>query len=465
VAVESDARVDAIFVDDFLKDDKGKMSRLAHLSVPILRELAGDYCMIVAFSQDWPVELEYTSSLRDLGADFTEDRPAVVKQSHLWADRARALAKSRLTPMELNIEQTLRTRAAVEAIGEDSVKLVIKSLIGTRDASIAALAGGMSGDFVFRVARSGAGPGTPEENYVLKVSRDESALSKELNGAPAQSTQFLAVGLTQMSNGPVNGWWAGIGPLVPNNRTLEDLIVSTSSDRTIDRTARTLWKATMCRAFRVATTLEPELLRLHRLSARFAFAIDGTCTEVGILVRKVFGLKTLADEIEFVRLNVTRKEGTIWPFRSDDELWCESHGDFHPRNVLWSANSPFVIDWARAGLAPRCTDVACMATDLFIRVAEPTARENWDMSRTESDLETTWSALSARKRLPRSARPGVKFAAALFDAAVEEGALIPELHRALTFQMLRYARFSSLPLPRRALALACAARLVRAHNG
>jgi hypothetical protein len=446
---------DSVFIDDRMMED-GRKVRLANVTIHAVRGALPDV-YIVAYSAQPANKAGYFDTLMSYGANAAKAFQDILKEMPDWPARIREHGEDRLRSVSVKRPDDVATRAALETLGESVFQRVVLELIGSGEAVIQSLSGSMSGDTVLHLRLSSP---NVERDYVLKFSRSEAGLLRELRGLPRHD--FHGVGLEKTTPTPVDGWWAGVAEFVPKARTLEQLLLRLGSANGAHGYARILWNDLLASQVLQAAKPTPAVPSAVSLSSAFVHSVNCSSEHVAEALRVLHGKRRLASEITQLAARTSDREGAVWPFRMDEELWSYCHGDFHARNLLWIRGVPFLIDWARASEAPRCTDICCLVVDIVVRAPQLRLARQWSMTQSIRDVASFSRFLVAifAGKSAETADPTGTFVRDLLARLIAARVSPSEIARALCFQFLRYFRFESLPTTRRAVAGLCAARLV-----
>lgn len=420
-----------------------------------------------------------------------EHSPAVVARQiheHLMSSGDRnpiALDHDKTDPEILDL---------VHSVGEVTLcrlhsQILAKSGKSTRSMRIGYIAPGASGAAVCSVRAVLEGGGAAVY-HLLKVSRDREALAEEarrgVDAALQVRTALLVRPEPERPVGPVDGWFAIASQLQRNALTLrdwlvhatpnvvEDVLVSLFTDglgdvyaetkSAVDSPARLLeWPYfRQRRVLRAMDELNPVLA--HAEGCRLTAA---EADQISRLIR-LFVLDHRIDAVEQRRLSQPTYE-------------VQAHNDLHAANILVYQGQrpmPVIIDPSRFGPAHWASDPARLAVDLLLRSVDAGAQSMFF-----SGFEA-WRELAAALGRPAETAPATRGGgltgplAAMdwlvanlrawcpaIDDDTEYGRHGWEWNAALAVFFLRATYNTSIPAPKRALALVAAHdQIVRAAS-
>jgi DNA-binding NarL/FixJ family response regulator len=396
-----------------------------------------------------------SSELSNLGAE----RLQKLVQG-LLDKRATAVALRR----PLRVADDVFSKSAAERIGEEQLSALIRQVIplGNED-TVTSLTGGYSGAMVLRVETETGLKGGVLRN-VMKVDRARRALERELHNAPVagSSAASFSVGGTGRAVAEAGGWFAISAPEVVDSEPLAKYLL---------------------RKGRPSTKFFEEVVEILLIRpALVTKVIDDSASTESVSLRASFvaevivGLREISDLSALVNASDRRKATALttfieraskghWKYQDRWKIFAELHGDFHSRNILVEASKTLrIIDLARRGWYPRLFDFAAFDSDLIFSVFDSRSGRSWDF-RSVGDWEEVVTRDFPYQVVAPTTPPANSPLLLRSIMLTEMRRRLPSVERleyaeALLFQILRYIRFPSIPLPKKVLAVRLADRLI-----
>lgn len=275
---------------------------------------------------------------------------------------------------------------------------------------------------------------------------------------------FAAAYAVKATAEPVGGYWAFVAPAV-DGLSLHELLTTQKRDPDFTRVIRSVIRDVIAPGLERHDILEDDGSDdWTELRPRFAAEVEASLREISAASK---GLRWNAEnEVRRISSFLTPAVRSRWSASRAGALVSFLHGDLHTRNILVKKNSDVIcIDFARAYLLPRLFDVATLFIDLALRCAA-SETELWSIAKARSDVaqllslrpfgDADWSTVTAR----------FGNAGTLITALGEEiSNTVPDVSRAelrdsLLHQLLRFIRFSTVPMPRRIMAVVLADSLL-----
>jgi hypothetical protein len=390
------------------------------------------------------LHFQHYSAIADV-CDEVISRPNLLSlRSEQLADKLLRLQQVRRKSQDdiypIAFAADLHTRAICDSVTEDSLKALIR-LVNAQPApsQVTAFGGGLSGAHVLRVERAST-EASPASSFVVKVSNDATSLRREVVSTPAVGT-LLASSATRPASSTVASlgeWHAYSQPLFLDAHPFADWILSRQAEDTAySRVAKAVVGAHIGDPAAHGTILA----KGHRLELRSSFRHE-VIAQLELL--RASGDDNVKNAIDGITGFLVR-DGLIDLGRSCP-FWALQHGDLHARNILVNERDQYtLIDFARTGYYPRCTDAAALLVDAAIMVGRRD-RSPCDPTSQVQTFQLLASISEARGISAAAGAPRFDELSGLVRARV---ALLPNISRAewsesLLFQGLRYLRFSSL---------------------
>lgn len=369
----------------------------------------------------------------------------------------------------ISFDEKWRTQAALEMVGGSTIRKILQRAIpeGERDA-VRALSGGYSGAVVLLANTWRHGDGR-QLDTILKLSTDVHPLRSELQGAPPLGADqtFSAAIPREVSPNPIDGWYAIISPAVRDPRPLRDVLLSTTGARRLRRISDKVIKEALLPGLKHAIQVRKDDRSDAdlRLSFRLAAEANDVLVELGLLTRWLTreDLRAIARVRRFLEFGVTSE----WSLSDNALYYSHQHGDLHCRNILLDPDDEVrLIDFARARKMPRTVDAAALIVDLWLTVLDEKDGNGWDWSRVsqwEHEVLQGFPFRAQRKEVSSPSGDPWNWLAQAANRAVTNTfppITVAEFSDAILFQMIRYLRFSTIPLPKKLLAVRLIARLL-----
>jgi CheY-like chemotaxis protein len=451
---------DVYFVDLKLHKDTFEGIRL----IEKLRDLAR-HSVIVAYSGEIPKDGggPLADECRKVKADAVYSRDVLVQYSSASFEemigRLRAAREGLLGERVFTYAHDLDTQAALEAIDERRVRLLLRELLpDSADDDIKALSSGYSGAFVLGVTSHIKKHPPVEAKTVIKISQSRSALDNELRRRPYMGS---ALGNRAVPSGDhltkaVEGWnaimFAQVVDAVPLSTYLKG--------GTCNRSART-----------VLSKLVDEVVIGP---ARQSQLLTGVGDDYRLSWRAGAGLIRVLDEIAAMKAVVSKQdrelarkvrayaEDLLAGTRSivgNDARVAWLHGDLHADNVFVSPTAaPVVIDFERAEPYPRLFDAAALHVDLAIVRLDRDGGNDWDMRKVRDWSSVVLSGFPFEGRRRGGAVGADRLSYMIHKLPSElrralDGVSAEEYASALLFQLARFLKFPTVTVPKRVLGI------------
>jgi hypothetical protein len=381
--------------------------------------------------------------------------------------------------VEANAEDPA-VQSIIEEVGEPTLSQLYSRVLEAEGAETATmqltyLAPGASGAVMCSVAA--ASSGSPVLRHVLKASRDEQALTHEVQQNARAAKVFPALLLIRQRPerpvGPVNGWYALGAPLPEHAVTLRDWLATGPPQQDVEDVMIKLFVEGLRTAHTENREHGPPLTELMRFRpVRRRRVLQALKEFSPALLRPDGGgltdLKELTRELKSF-LDEGRPLGVPLSELTRPTVTTYAHGDLHGGNVLLCLGrhpTPVLIDTSEFGRLNWAADAVRFGVDLLMRSVD-TGVESMFFTRFAVWREL---ALCLGTRTPPpvagTETPGTKAALtalswlvtnlASFCPDAAEPELAWEWHVMLAEYLLRAACHPDVPPPKRALALVAA---------
>ncbi len=367
-------------------------------------------------------------------------------------------------------EESLPLEATIEQVGETELGVIISRLCREQPDSIKLgyVRAGLSGSLVLRCSCSV--PEDQDEEFLLKLSRDEQAARTELKAWQELGRASLYPQLLTTELAEAHGWY-GMAIDFREGSTLSDWLTESQPDpaQVAEELGRILPDGGLVAQY--AGSLRPKskgpaaMMHEHTLTlGRRARILLARNAMLRLSDRHLPNRGSLGEPIElFIR------HGHL-PGRSPESLPSQSctvnvHGDLHGRNIVIGQQRAVLIDPSRKLPGHPAIDWARLTVDVLLTgFAHPP--ESFEWGRSGEWLTLTGSFVRGDGELATDLMPSASVAAAnwLRDNAQSIfeplGGYAPEeweLRLALAVELLRAVPREALPMPIRVLALRAAA--------
>lgn len=470
----SQEEFDAVLIDLNLDDAEGEYS-----GIPFGAKLREQFPAMLIVMYSGYIEsgnekgFRYYAECLDAGADQVLSRPWLgTKTPKQVAEALRSWREQRLgkfrSHVDLEHADDLKLNAIFERLGgREVLKDTLRKLFpGIHRFRIEPIGGGYSGAFLLRI-KTFSDDASAGSSNVVKVSRSEFALSTELKRKPFQGSHLDKVGVSPRMDRveKVGSWFAFSVRDVGQAMTLEEYVLEKGTSAPIVSRLRAMVQELLVENARASNKAVDDEHKT-RFELKFSFlsdvmdALDDTSRFAETLLDAEY-----KSRIDDLRKFLTGIEMGFYSMAAGDVHVAFLHGDFHCRNVLLpeSPPTPIVIDFGRSDVYPRLFDFSSLEVDLMIRVLDSDSGRVWDPKR----VKKWWDHIDDVYPLgDKDLRPGTagrvnSLRQCLHDALQEDLEHVSrrEYTEAVLFQLLRYIRFPTISMAKKALAARWAAEL------
>jgi CheY-like chemotaxis protein len=464
--------LDVIFVDQKLQHFSSPQDVFyegAHL-VSRLRTILPD-ALLIAYSSDLTDDNEsdgLVKKFRGAGAHEVLSRRTLVSMpAHELGNLIDVwMAKHQVTRprREVLVDERLATKAAIETIGDQNLNRILSELCpnSARD-HLAAITGGLSGAFVFRLHSH---TGDSVDHTILKVAPEGQALRDEVRKAPAVGSMFgsLAPQSIRRLSRNVNGWsgtlFGEITEAVPLAQFLALPDMTPPVQDAIHDLVRDVYLTPAKGASR-RTSIDSDA---YALSWRAGAALE----------RVLLGLQSMTS---LLSARDRHEADIVWAYLQEVLAGRSAllggyghlanlHGDLHAGNVfIREGRRSWVIDFERHGAYPRLLDIACLHVDILLARWDAGEGVDWQFDNVDKWERQAVSVFPFGNGASPGAHGKHERMMACIRCLADGAAGLPGVTRAeyayaLMFQLARYLKFDSITIPKRVLAIRLFVRLM-----
>lgn len=367
-----------------------------------------------------------------------------------------------LSTIKFEVHPDIKSYAAIEVISEITLSLIIKEISpDANEVKVRALRAGYSGALILNIKFTNKSS-NQEQDIIIKLSKDENNLALEVARKPNVGSMFEFHGVFPSDIIQIDGWTVVYMANVSNAKSVRQWLKENKNTRENRRFIDHIINVSTISIIKnilTSSMVEDENYTITYSTAKSIIEEMLTISHYSIKIGQPL-TKYINSITSYLNLVI---EGN-WKFQSN--YYTKLQGDLHTENILIGEHNEIkIIDFGRSELFPRLFDIAALDVDLVLNVINVNKDDYFDFTVIDDLFKKVIQNYPFRKKpltVSTNGNLAEYFRNKLLNSIYNEikDVTINEYAEVLLFQYLRYLRFSTIPVPRRIVAIKIINKLI-----